>query len=132
MYNKEAEVASAMAENGLLTNNITEIDEAPWADLLVDEDRDQDLAANVNSLATECHLLQVSSLFKSSLGSMTGRASQPRKDSCPLFTNNPSIIDLRLNFDGNVSASAYCTCGVTPDHLSKLWRIDIEVAKKTL
>ena len=28
MYDKEAEVASAMAENGLLTNAIMEIDEA--------------------------------------------------------------------------------------------------------
>ena len=80
----------------------------------------------------ECHSLQVSSLFKSLLGSMTRRASQPWKNSCPLFTIDPSIIDLGLNLDGNVSALAYCTRGVTPDHLSKLWRIDIEAAKKTL
>ena len=66
MYAKEAEVASTMAENGLLTNNITEIDEAPWAGALLGEDRDWDLVANVNSFATECHLLQLSSLFKSS------------------------------------------------------------------
>ena len=132
MYNKEAEVASAMAENGLLTNTITEIDEAPWTGALVGEDRDWDLSANVNSFATECHLLQVSSLFKSLLGSMTRRASQPRKNSCPLFTTNPSIIDLGLNLDGNVSVSEYCTRGVTLDNLSKLWRIDIEAVKKTL
>ena len=29
MYNKEAKVASAMVENGLLINTITEIDETP-------------------------------------------------------------------------------------------------------
>ena len=121
-----------MIENGLLTNNITAINGAPWAGALVGEDRDWDLAANVNSFATECHLLQVSSLFRSSLGSMTGRASQPQKNSCPLFTTNPSIIDLGLNLDGNVSASAHCTRGVTPDHLSILWRIDIETTMKTL
>ena len=57
MYNKEAKVASAMAENDLLTNNITEIDEAPWDGALVSEDRDWDLAANINSCAKECHLL---------------------------------------------------------------------------
>ena len=48
MYNKEAEMASAMAENGLLTNNITEIDEAPWAGALLGEDCDWDFAANAN------------------------------------------------------------------------------------
>ena len=29
MYDKEAEIASTMAKNGLLTNDITEIDESP-------------------------------------------------------------------------------------------------------
>ena len=96
------------------------------------EDCDWDLAANVNSFATECHLLQVSSLFKTLLGSMMGRASQLRKNSCPLLTTDPSTIDSGLNLDGNVSALAYCTRGVTPDHPSKLWRIDIKAAKKTL
>ena len=76
--------------------------------------------------------MQIISLFKSLLGSMTGRASQPQKNSCPLFTTNPSIIDLGLNLDENGSVSAYRTCGVIPDHLSKLWCIDIEAAKKTL
>ena len=65
MYDKEAEIASTMAENGLLTNNITEIDESPWAGVLLGEDCDWDFAANMNSFATECYLLQVSSLFKS-------------------------------------------------------------------
>ena len=132
MYNKEAEVASAMVENGLLTNNITEIDEAPCAGAILGEDCDWDFAANVNLFATECNLLQVSSLFKSLIGSITGRASQPRKNSCPLFTTGSSIIDKGSNLNGNISASAYRTNDVTPDHLSKLWRIDIEAAKKTL
>ena len=106
MYNKEAEIASTMAENGLLTNNITEINKTPWAGALLDEDRDWDLAANVNSFATECHLLQVSSLLKSSLGSMTRRALQPRKDACPLFTTDPSIIYLGMHLDGNMPAAS--------------------------
>ena len=38
MYNKKAEIASTMAENDLLTNNITEINEAPWAGVLLVED----------------------------------------------------------------------------------------------
>ena len=104
MYDKEAEIASTMAENSLLMNNITEIDEAPCAAVLLGEDRDWDLAANVNSFATECHLLQISSLFKSSFGSMTGRASQPQKGACLLFTTDPSIIDLVLNLYDNISA----------------------------
>ena len=45
----------------------------------------------------------------------------------------PSIIDLGLNLDGNISTTtASCCSGVTPDHLLKLLRIDIEAAKKTL
>ena len=60
MYDKEAEIASTIAENGLLTNIITEINETPWARELLGRDRDWDLAANVNSFATECHLLYVS------------------------------------------------------------------------
>ena len=104
VYDKEDEIASTMAENGLLMNNITEIDEVLWARALLGEDRDWDLAANVNSFATECHLLQISSLFKSSFGSMTGRASQPQKGACLLFTTDPSIIDLVLNLYDNISA----------------------------
>ena len=77
-----------MTENGLLTNNRTEIDKTPWAGALLVEDCDWELAANVNSFATECHLLQVSSFFKTSSGSMTGRALQPQKDACPLFTTH--------------------------------------------
>ena len=77
------------------------------------------------------HLLQVTSLFKSSLGSMIGRAPQPWKDVCPLFITDPSIIDLGLNFDGNIStASAGRRRVITPNHLSKPWRIGIEAAKK--
>ena len=40
MYDKEAEIASVIGEHGLLTNNITKIDEAPWAGVLLDKDRD--------------------------------------------------------------------------------------------
>ena len=40
MYNKETTVASAMVENGLLINTITEIDETPQAGALVGEDCD--------------------------------------------------------------------------------------------
>ena len=57
MYDKEAKVTSAMTENGLLANYITETDEAPWAGALVGEDCDWDLAANFNSFAMECYLL---------------------------------------------------------------------------
>ena len=133
MYDKEAKVTSAMTENGLLTNNITKINKTLWAGALVGKDCNWDLAANVNSFATECHLLQVSSLLKSLLGSMMGRASQPQNNSFyQFFTTDPSIIDLGLNLDGNISASAYFTRVATPDHLSKPWRIDIEAAKKML
>lgn len=37
IYDKEAECASAMTENGLFTNNITEIDEALCAGALLGE-----------------------------------------------------------------------------------------------
>ena len=37
MYDREAEIASTMAENGVLMNNITEISKAPWAGALLGE-----------------------------------------------------------------------------------------------
>ena len=62
MYDKQAECASAMAENSLFINNITKLDEAPWARALLGEDCDRDLSANVNAFATQCPLLHVDSL----------------------------------------------------------------------
>lgn len=94
MYDKEAECVSAMAENGLLTNNTTEIHEASWVGALLGEDYDWDLATNVNAFAMQYHLLHVDSLFKIFFGSMTGRTTQPWQDIWPLFATNSSVIDL--------------------------------------
>ena len=132
IYNKEAQYACAMAANGLLTNNITEIDKTPWAGALLGEDRDWDLVANVNAFATECHLLHVDSLFKTSLGSKSRKASQPQEDACPLFITDPSIINLGLNLEVNITASVSRHHVVSPNHLVKVWRIDVEAAKKML
>ena len=58
--------------------------------------------------------------------------SQPRKDAYPLFTTNPSIIDLGLNLSDNISVSTSNRSGVSPNHLAKFWRIDVEATKQIL
>lgn len=121
-----------MVENGLLINNITKIDEFLWAKALLGEDRDWDLTVNINTFATEWQLLHVDSLFKSSLGSMTGRVSQLRKDTCTFLAIDPSIIDLGLNVNNNITTTANNRREFSPDHLAKVWRIDVEAAKKLL
>ena len=58
--------------------------------------------------------------------------SQLLKDVCLLFTIDPTVINLGLHLNGNISVFAGHCRGVMPDHLSKVWCIDIEAAKKTL
>ena len=102
MYDKEAKCASLMTTNGLLTNQFSELNDAPWAGVLQGEDQDKDSAANVALFAVQCYILHVDSLFRTSIGSISGRPSQPMKDACPhclppacpLVTTNASIIDL--------------------------------------
>ena len=130
-YDKETKIVSVMADNSMFTNHIIETDEAPWAGAFLGKNGDSDLKANVNLCTTECHIIQVIFLYKSSLGEMTGRLSQPQKNDCSFFTTNPSVIDLGLNFNGNISASAGCCHGVIPNHLAKFWRIGVEASKKT-
>ena len=104
MYNKAAECARTMTTNGLLTNQFPELNDAPWAVVLLGEYCNEDLAANVALFAIQCHILHVDSLFRTFIGSMNRRASQPRKDACPLFITDPSMVDLGKNLDGNISA----------------------------
>ena len=106
MYNKEAQSVSTMAADGLLlTNQFLELDDTHWAGVF-SEDLDEDMAVNVISFAVACHILQVNSSFTTSIESMRGTTSIPRKDADTLFTTNPSIIDLGLNLDTNISATA--------------------------
>ena len=50
-----------------------------------------------------------------------------------IFTTDPSIIDLGFNVGDNIAPVLVgCRQGVSLDHLSRLWRIDIDAAKKTL
>ena len=94
--------------------------------------RDEDIAANVPSFAVVCHILQVKSLFKTSLDSMSRTDLIPRNDANTLFATNPSIMVLSLNLDTNISATASNQKGVSTKHLAKVWRIDTEAAKNAL
>ena len=115
MCEREVECASSMTTNCLLTNKCSELDDTPLAGVF-GEYRDEDMTANVATFAVACHILQINSLFKTSIGSMSGTASKPRKDANTLFTINPSIIDLGLNLDANISILASNQRGVTPEH----------------
>ena len=63
---------------------------------------------------------------------MTGRPTQPQKDTCLLFTIDPSIIDLGQIHNGNISTLAGHWRGVIPNHQTKFWCIDVEAANETL
>ena len=97
MYDKEAECASMMME-GLLTNQFKELyNDASWNGVLNGEDQDKDFASNVGLFVAKCHVLHVDSLFRTSIGCMSGKSSHSRKDVCPLFTTDPDVIDLGRN-----------------------------------
>ena len=79
----------------------------------------------VDDYATECK-------FKSSIGGTSCYNSADVFEDSP-FEPNDDGLDLGLNlYPSNVAAVASRSKGFTPDHLSKVWRIDKDAADRTI
>lgn len=83
MYDQRVECANTVTNDGLLPNQVLEFDKAPWLGVFKGDQYNENMDTSVTNFAVATHNLQVDSL---------------------LFTEDPSIIDIGLNFDSNISA----------------------------
>ena len=146
LSSEEAQVASAVVDSSLVYGEMKARPE--WHGLHASEDEVRTKLASVNaaldpiSFTEAVHNEAAISKFKMSIGSTT---ALPPEEPDNLWCDEPltfqvnlndlqsSLRDLEEQISGsNVAAVGARSRGVSPEHLSKVWGIDVETARRTI